>query len=770
MENFQVIGKFVPRIDAKIKVEGTAVYLADLRLPGMLHGRLCRSPYPHARVAGVNIRKAERVPGVVRILTGRDVPYLYGRSVGDQPVIASERVRHVGDVVAAVAAETVEAAEEAVERIEVDYEMLPAVFDVEESLQTKAPIVHEHLESYWRQKLVNPVPGTNICSRLTLIHGDIDAGFRQSDMVVENRFRSPMVQHGYLESKGSIAQFDPSGRICVWTHNQSPYRLAEVLLRILKISYKDLRLIVPYIGGGFGGKTPVGLEPIAIELARACRNRPVSVILDREEEFIGSWGRVPAVVEIKSGLKKDGSIRARKVRVLWDNGAYAMAGPPICRNATVGASGPYDIPNVHIEGLCIYTNNIPSGAMRGFGIPQVTWAYESHSDIIAKELGMNPYEFRMINTYKDGAKSATGEKLRSVGLKKCLKAVADEFESHKTLAKTSRKSQKRYGKGWACTQKLMGSPSSSSAFVKIESDGTVVIMSSGIEMGQGAQTTLAMIASEVLGIPMANIRVNLPDSDFTPYDESTTSSKFTFHGGNAVRLAALDARKQILKIARKAFAVKSYNELEMSDGAVFVKKDPKSKKTIGSLLTSGHYGKLSNVVGRGAFFSDYARPLDPETSQSPRATACWMHAAHGAEVEVDEQTGAVRILRIIAAHDVGKALNPMGAQQQIEGGVLMGIGQAICEQMITEKGKVLNPSFKDYKIPTARDVPEITPRIVEVQHWKGPFGAKGLGEVPIAPTPAAIANAVSEAVGVRIFDLPLTAEKILRAIKEKSTD
>jgi carbon-monoxide dehydrogenase large subunit len=266
---------------------------------------------------------------------------------------------------------------------------------------------------------------------------------------------------------------------------------------------------------------------------------------------------------------------------------------------------------------------------------------------------------------------------------------------------------------------------------------------------------------------MAKIRVNLPDSDFTPYDESTTSSKFTFHGGNAVRLAALDARKQILKIARRTFAVKSYNELDMTGGFVFAKKDPENKKTISSLLTSGHYGKLSNVVGRGAFFSDYARPLDPKTSQSSRATACWMYAAHGAEVEVDEQTGAVKILRVVAAHDVGKAINPMGCEQQIEGGVLMGIGQAISEQLIMEKGNVLNPGFKDYKIPTARDLPEIIPKIVEVKHWKGPFGAKGLGEVPIAPTPAAIANAVSDAVGIRIFDLPLTPEKILRAIKEK---
>ena len=611
------------------------------------------------------------------------------------------------------------------------------------------------------------MPGTNICSRLTLIHGDIDDGFRRSELVVENRFSSPMVQHCYLEPKVSIAQFDPSGRICVWTPTQSPYRLAEVLLRTLKISYKDLRLIVPYIGGGFGGKTPVGLEPIAIELARACGNRPVSVALDREEEFIGSWGRVPAVVEIKSGLKKDGSIMARKVRVFWDNGAYAMAGPPICRNATVGASGPYDIPNVHIEGLCIYTNNIPSGAMRGFGVPQVTWAYESHSDILAKELGMDPYEFRIKNAYKDGTKSATGEKLRSVGLKKCLNEVANELKWSAKSMNSSRKSGKKYGKGLACTQKLMGSPSSSSAFIRIESDGTVIIMSSGIEMGQGSQTTLAMIASEVLGIPMAKIRINLPDTDFTPYDESTTSSKFTFHGGNAVRLAALDARKQILKVARRIFSVKSYNEIEMSDGFVFAKKDPKNKKTISSLLTSGHYGKLSNVVGRGAFFSDYARPLDPKTSQSSRATACWMYAAHGAEVEVDEKTGAVTILRIVAAHDVGKAINPMGCEQQIEGGVLMGIGQAISEQMIMEKGKVLNPSFRDYKISTSRDLPEIIPKIVEVKHWKGPFGAKGLGEVPIAPTPAAIANAISDAVGTRIFDLPLTPEKILRAIKGK---
>jgi len=770
MNEFRVVGKRVPRLDARIKVEGTAAYIGDLRLPGMLHAKVCRSPHPHAKIMEVNVLQARRVPGVVSIITGRDVPYLYGRSVGDQPVVAADRVRHVGDIVAAVAAETLEAAEEAVEKIETKFEALPAVFDVEESLAAEAPLVHANMAAYWHEKLANPVPGTNICSRLTLVHGDIDDGFRRSDLIVENRFQSPMFQHCYLEPKTAIAQFDPAGRICVWTHTQSPYRLAAVLLRTLKLSFKDLRLIVPLIGGGFGGKSPVGLEPLAIELARRCGHRPVSVALDREEEFVGSWGRVPAVVKIKSGVKKDGTLLARKVRLLWDNGAYAMAGPPICRNASVGASGPYNIANVHIEGLCIYTNNIPSGAMRGFGIPQATWAYESHTDILARELGLDPYEFRIRNGYTDGTTSATGERLRSVGLTNCLETVAHELKWNETPLNRGRKTGKRYGRGLACTQKLMGSPSSSSAFIRIESDGTAIIMSSGAEVGQGSQTALAMIASEVLGIPLDRIRVNLADTDFTPYDESTTSSKFTFHGGNAVMLAALDARRQILKMARKIFAVKSYHELEMAAGFVFAKNDPDNRKSISSLLTSGHYGRLSNIVGKGSFFSDYARPLDPDTGQSPRATACWMHAAHGVEVEVDENTGAVRILRIVAAHDVGRAINPIGCEQQIEGGVLMAVGQALCERMVMEKGKVLNPSFRDYKIPTARDLPEIVPKIVEVRHWKGPFGAKGLGEVPIAPTPAAIANAVCDAAGIRIFDLPLTPEKILRAIKGRTHD
>ena len=303
--------------------------------------------------------------------------------------------------------------------------------------------------------------------------------------------------------------------------------------------------------------------------------------------------------------------------------------------------------------------------------------------------------------------------------------------------------------------------------MRIERDGTAIVISSGVELGQGSQTTLALITSEVLGIPLSRIRVSLPDSDFTPYDESTSSSKFTFHGGNAVLRAAMDARNQILEIARKTFKVKSTKELGLADGLVFAKEDPENKKSIASLLTSGHYGRLANVVGKGAFFSDYVKPLHPKTGQSSRATAFWIYAAQGVEVEVDEETGEVKILKFVAAHDLGRVINRMGCEQQIEGGVLMGAGQTLSEEMVFDKGRVLNNSFKDYKIPTSLDMVEIVPRIIEEKHWKGPFGAKGLGEPALAPTPAAIANAVSDAIGVRIYELPLTPEKVLRAIKAK---
>ena len=767
METFKVIGEVVPRVDGEVKAKGVAVFGADLQLPGMLHGRILRSPHPHAKVMEVDVTKARRVPGVVGVITGKDVPYLYGRSIDDQPFLAIDRVRHIGDAVAAVAAESMEAAEEAVEQIEVKYEELPAVFDVEEALKPEAPIIHEKLGEYRRVLLVYPVPGTNICSQLSVNSGDFHLGFRRSDLVIENRFYSPMVQHCYLEPKVSVAQIDPSGRICVWTSTQSPYRLAEILLRVLNISYQNLRIVVPYVGGGFGGKAPVGTEPIAIGLARVCGNKPVKVSLDREEEFIGAYGKQAALVEIKSGVKRDGTIVARKVRILWDTGAYALTGPTICRNASYTAAGPYKIPNVYIEGLCLYTNNVPSGSFRGYGVPQVTWAYESHTDAIAKELGMDPYEFRMKSIYEEGTKSATGEKLRSVGIKSCLERVAAQLNWTRKPTSPELGFGKKRGKGMACTQKTTASPSSSSAFVRVERDGTVFVITSGVEQGQGSQTTMALIASEVLGIPLSNIRVSLPDTDFTPYDESTTSSKFTFHGGNAVLRAATDARKQILEIARKTFKVKSTKELALADGFAFVKEDPENKKSIASLLTSGHYGRLANVVGKGKFFSDYVKPLDENTGRSTRPTAFWMYAAQGAEVEVDEETGEVRIIRVVAAHDVGKAINRVGCEQQIEGAVMMGIGQSLSEEMVMEKGKVFNASLKDYKVPTSLDMPEIVPEIVEAKHWMGPFGAKGMGEPALAPTAAAIANAVYDAVGVRIYDLPLTPEKVLRALKAK---
>jgi carbon-monoxide dehydrogenase large subunit len=472
-----------------------------------------------------------------------------------------------------------------------------------------------------------------------------------------------------------------------------------------------------------------------------------------------------AIIDIRSSVNKDGSILAREVEILLDTGAYACTGPTVLRNAGFTVSGPYVIPNVKIDGLCVYSNKVPAGSQRGYGTPQMAWAYESHTDNIAHALGFDPVEFRLKHLYRTGSETATGEVLKSMALEECLKKAAETLNWNQ---KPVRHANIKRGKGIACMQKASASPSASTAIVKLSEDGTIRVVTSAAELGQGIQTVLATIVANELKVPYNIIRVVLPDTDSTPYDESSTSSRATFHIGNAVMYAAIDVRNQLLEIAARTLAVKE-DMLQINDGCISIKGAlERGKYSFSHFISKGHYGKLSSIIGRGSFYSDYVNPFDRETGQSTRPTSFWMYAAQAAEVEIDTETGKIKIMKLAAAHDVGRAISLVGCKQQIEGAVSMGIGQAIFEELIFRNGRVINTNFEDYKIPTIMDMPEIEAIVVEGAYSEhGPHGAKGLGEPALSATAAAIGNAVYDAVGLRIYDLPLNPEKVLMKLKQK---
>lgn len=755
-----VIGKRIMRVDGSEKVTGQALYVDDLKMTRMLYGKVLRSGLPHAKILNIDTSRAKKLPGVKAVVTGKDLPFTYGSAVKDQPFFAIERVRHRGEAVVGVAAICDDIAEEALSLIKIDYEDLPALFDPMESMKQSAPLIHEDLEHYWHAEIFRVVPRTNICTHFKLRKGDIERGFREADYIFEDTFTNQMVNHSCLETHGAIAQVDFSGKITIWASAQSPFTSRWELASALRIPMTKIRFINPWVGGGFGSKHALKLEPLAVGLALHAKNRPVKVVLTREEEFTSSVVKHPCRILMKTGVMKNGRLIAREVKLFWDTGAYSDCAPYTCRNAGYSAAGPYVIPNISIDSYCIYTNKPIAGAYRGFGHSQIAWAHESQMDIIARALEIDPLEIRLINAVEEGAISATGEVLHSAGLKEALRKAAELLEWEKPPGKNR-------GRGIACMHKNTATPSSSSAIVKINEDGTVTVMISAVDMGQGIHTVAAQVVSEELGIPVERIQVMNADTDMTPYERSTTASRATFHTGNSVRAAAIDARNQILEMASQLMEVNP-NDLILKDGKILVAGNPSSgsiriEETIkgGILVAKG--GKP--VVGHGVFStSSFTTSLDPETGQGARPTAFWMYGAQAAAVEVDTETGQVEVLKMTAAHDVGKAINPLLCEQQIEGSLVMGIGGTLYEEQIVHEGKTLNPNFTDYKIPTSLDVPSMVTFMVEAPHELGPYGAKGVGEPGLAPTAAAISNAIYDAIGVRIKDLPITPEKILKAL------
>jgi carbon-monoxide dehydrogenase large subunit len=770
MENkereLKTVGQSPVRVDAYEKVTGRTSFAVDLTFPGMLHAKVVRSPHAHARIVFMDTRKARQTPGVVSVVTGEDIPTPTGVMVEDQVFLARKKVRFIGDPVAAVAAVDLHAAEEALQKIEVEYEPLPALFDPLEAMKPGAVLIHEDLSHYDLAPGVFPVAGTNICNHFKIRKGDVEEGFAKSDIVLEDTYKTQMVQHAHLEPHAAIAQVDLAGRVTIWSNTQSPYFNRNAVARALGLPFNKVRLVVTPIGGGFGGKIYLKAEPICVALSLKARGRPVRLVYTREEEFEAATVRHPTRIRCKSGMKNDGTWLAQETELIFDTGAYADIGPRVNRSAGLAATGPYVIPNVKVDSYCVYTNQPVGGAFRGFGIPQVTWAAESHLDRVARELGLDPVEIRMRNAVGEGSISATGQVFHSVGLKETIREAVRSIG----WGKDPRPFR---GKGIACMHKPTVTPSSSAAFVKLNEDASVTVLCSAVELGQGLSTTLGQIASEELGIPIDKIYVCPADTDTTPYDMATVASRSTFFAGNAVRQAAADARRQLLDIASGILKVKP-EELRVQNGIVVHAHDPGIAIPIANLpLGEAYYvgvkkkGKGRPILGRGTHTVEASTALDRETGQGKNPSAFWMYATQAAEVEVDPLTGKVKVLRIAAAHDMGKAIHPRSCEGQIQGGLMMGIGTTLFEEMELEQGKVRNPNFAEYKIPSALDGAEMIPILVEEPHRDGPYGAKGLGEPALAPTAAAIANAIEAAVGVRITTLPITPEKILEGLSKK---
>jgi CO/xanthine dehydrogenase Mo-binding subunit len=782
------IGKSVRRLDYETKVTGTAQYLADMSVPGMCHGKILRSPYPHARIKRIDSSKAQKVSGVVAVLTRDDIlhdigvePY-YGPVFKDQTIVATEKVRHVGDPVAAVAALTVDAAQEALGLIEVDYEELPAVLNVQDAITPKATLVHDAVripESGFADLAeLKPVEGTNICTHFKLNRGDIDKGLAEADHIFEDTFTLPATQHSFLETHACIASVEPGGRITVWATTQNPFVVRTQLANIFKVPVAKVRVIVPYLGGGYGGKVYPKVEPITVALAKRA-GRPVRIVLSREEVFY-TITKHAAVIRMKTGVKKDGTLVARECEIHLDTGAYAEIGPRVAKKSGYTAAGPYRIPNLKIDSYSVYTNKPPAGAFRGFGVSQSAWAVESQMDIIAAALKLDPLELRKKNGYDEGDKFVTEETLHAVGLKECLDEVAKSIEwkekygqGDKEIGRQGEEETKRQGdwetgrervkrgKGLACMIKATITPSISSAVVKLNEDASLSLYTGTVEMGQGSETVLAQIAGKELGIPLRKIQVLGVDTDVVPYDLTTSSSRSTFHMGKAVQLAAQDIARQLKQIVMSEYGVPE-NKVSFADGRLRL---PEAQLDYAEVMFKRFGMQGGTLVGEGQVKTSVKNEFGEKST-----SAFWFLAAGGAEVEVDIDTGKFKLVKYAAAVDVGKALNPLGCRQQLAGAAITGIGQAMFEEIAYDNGQLINPNLVDYVLPSLGDMPPIIDSIcVEVPDRNGPFGAKGIGESALIPVAPAIANAIYDAVGVRIKDLPIKAEKIYLSLQQRTS-
>lgn len=721
----RVVGKPIGRVDGIAKVSGEARYAGDVTLPGLVWGKALRSPLPHARILRIDTSKARALPGVLGILTARDLPpVLVGRRMFDMPLLARERVRFIGEKVAAVAALDPDIAEEAVGLIEVDYEDLPAVFDPVEAIKDGVPVLHENPGAYEGALPERPHP--NVQSVLRYRLGDVEAGFREADRIFEHTFRTQLAHHGYLEPHAGVVAIDEDGRVQVWASNKMPFRLKELLAHALGLPAAQIRINLTPIGGDFGGKGSLMDLPLAYHLARLI-GRPVKMLMGYTEELMAGNPRHPAVITLRTGVSKDGRTVARHVTALYNSGAYAAFKPAPSVNlggASMGA-GVYRIPHLLIESFCVYTNNVPCGHVRSPGEPQMVFAEESHMDMIAGELSLDPVDFRRRNLLQDGDLLANGHALEHVRAGDTLEAALEASEWSKP------KPGPWIGRGVAMTHRHIG-VGFTNARVRLGADGKVTLVIALPDTGTGAHLVLRQVVAEVLGLSLDEVTIEVATTDAFTNDSGVGGSRVTHTGGRAAYHAAEGLKGQIMAEAAKLGAPPTaFAAIAQAAAAQ------------GRTLEAAHF---YDAKAHGAVTS---------------------FTAQVAEVAVDPTTGQVTVRRFTTAHDVGTIINPIGHQGQIEGGLIQGLGFALMEELRTEDGRISTLSLGDFKLPTIQDIPPLTTVILEDAVGPGPFHAKAIGEGSISPVAAAVANAVADACGVRILALPITAEKVYFALRMK---
>lgn len=803
--NHSIVGKRVPKYDAIDKVTGRAKYTSDIKTPEMIHGKILRSPHPHAKILSISTSKAEKLPGVIAVITGKDIPFnrgMIGVTINDMSVLEDRKVRFIGDAVAAVVAESEETAERALELIDVKYEPLPGVFDTEEAVKLGSPEVHDGVKN-------------NIASdKWKLICGNVEKGFNEADYIFEDKYETQPVEQAPLERESAVASYEPGGFLTIWATSQGPYVERAVLSRILKIPQHKIRILCSHIGGSYGSR--LGIRVLYICAASAMKvggGRPIRMVNSREEEFTCSTIRHPIIFHLKTGVKKDGTLTAVECKYIVDNGAYTDYGELI--PWWIGLSSfasYYKCPNRKWYGTVVYTNNPFGGAYRGFGDPQFVFAMEQQMDVMAEKLRIDPLEIRLKNIAKLGDMIPTYSKpvkLSSCGLEDSIRRVADAIGWKEKMGRYIKTGTKVRAMGIACgahgtsgripydssvwrtgkrvPQEVYTMDKSSPFIVKNEDgtinwrfgfemgpydadpsycilrmndDGTINLQIGEVDYGQGASTTLAMIVAEELGVKLEDIKVESGDTAWITWGLGTAGSRVTLIGGKAVQNAAKEAKKILFNFASEMLEARP-EDLEARDGKIYVKGTPDKFVYIQDAAYRAYSTRNGGyIITRGYF--------DPDTTIET-VCAAWIFYAQGAEIELDTETGEIQIVNMASAFDCGNVINPVGAEGQVEGGTIQGIGYATTEKLIWEKGRTLNPNFLKYTIPSAQDVSSIKPIFANSHEPKGPYGAKGLGEAGMCPMAAAVANAVYNAAGVRIKKLPITPEEILKALREKGT-
>ncbi len=755
MKEFTSIGKRIPKLDAVEKATGKVQYIQDVTRPGMLYGKILYSRYPHAKILKIDTSRAEKLSGVRAVLTGDDIPEIKMGVYKDNSPLKKGKVRSYRDEVAAVAATDPETAERAIKRIEVTYEALPGIFDPVEAMKEDAILVHEKHK-------------TNILKMPWKLHyGDVEKAKEQSEFVVDDQFSTTWVTHCCMGTSGALAEFDHHNNLTIYTNTQIPSLAQNDFVDALKtmgLKNRRVRVIKPCIGGGFGSKLDTyAYEYIAILLAFKTR-KPVKVLFNREEEFIATSTRQPTITDISQGCDKNGKLLFRDISMILDNGAYTSWGATTPSVMMMPITSLYRVPNVRYSAKCVYTNNTYSQAMRGYGNPQATFAIESSMDTLAEAAGIDPVEFRRINSNQPGDHTTQGFHITSCGLKECIDKIHEQLEWEKPR-------ERGEGIGIASLIHVGGGArvyksDGCGTIIKTDDYGKVNVFTGATDMGQGADTVIAQIVAEELGLWVDDINVIHSDTNICPWDVGAHASRTTFVAGNSALGAAKKIKESILEIAAGLMKEPAEN-LVLKGRKIISRENPENVMETDRLLRKAHFRHQGQMLASEYFYDPANENMGRDFKGNMSMT--YTFGAHGVRVKVDEETGKVKIVNYVAAHDVGRAINPMLLEGQVYGGVMMGIGYALTEQVIHEKGEIMNPNFRDYKVLTAKDAVDIDAPVIETIDKDGPFGAKGIGEPGCVPTAPAIANAVYNAVGVRIKDLPITPEKVLAAIKEKKS-